>query len=511
LTICSPASEDDVAAFANLSISRKLMAAFAAVVGVIFVSNGIVYDRVRVIEWAKNLRIHTTEVLDTLQDTIDAILDQETGMRGYLLTADETFLEPYHRGGHAFTTAFRKLKELTSDNPSHQSRLDEVNELANKWRSEIAEPRIALAADPKTREEARSLEQSRVGKAIMDLVRTKLDEIDGIERDLLRKRSAVQEQAYTTAYTITVAGGVISLVVALLMGVLLTRSIAVPITRITRAMGALAKGDTNINVPGVGRADEIGSMAAAVQFFRDSIIERQRAQAELAKVNRVATMGQLTASIAHEINQPITGAAINADAALNFLNAKPPDVEQARQILTQIADDARRAGTILHRIRAMFKKGLPRKDRFDINEAILDVVNLTRSEVLKHGVSLRTTLADDLPLIEGERIQLQQVLMNLILNAVEAMTALERGPREIQISTMTDPPGRVLVAVRDSGPGLDPTSVDRVFQPFYTTKPDGMGMGLAICRSIIEAHGGQLWATSNEPHGAAFQFAIPRS
>ena len=170
------------------------------------------------------------------------------------------------------------------------------------------------------------------------------------------KRSAVQEQAYRTAYTITVAGGAITLVIALVMGGLLTRSIAVPITRMTKAMEALAKGDTSVEVPGVGRADEIGSMAAAVEIFRDSIIERQRAQAELAHVNRVATMGQLTASIAHEINQPITGAAVNADAALNYLDANPPDVEQARQILTQIGDDARRAGLILHRIRAMFKR-----------------------------------------------------------------------------------------------------------------------------------------------------------
>jgi len=345
----------------------------------------------------------------------------------------------------------------------------------------------------------------------MDLVRAKLSEVDGIERDLLGKRSAVQEQAYRTAYTITVAGGAITLVIALVMGGLLTRSIAVPITRMTKAMEALAKGDTSVEVPGVGRADEIGSMAAAVEIFRDSIIERQRAQAELAHVNRVATMGQLTASIAHEINQPITGVAINADAALNFLDANPPDVKQTRQILTQIGDDARRAGLILHRIRAMFKRGLPRRDRFDVNEAILDVIALTQSEVVRHGVLLWTQLAEDLPPIEGERIQLQQVVMNLIVNAVEAMTALDHGAREVHICTKADPTGSVLVAVRDSGPGLDPTSLDRVFQPFYTTKPDGMGMGLAICRSIIEAHGGQLWATSNEPRGAAFQFAIPRS
>jgi signal transduction histidine kinase len=500
-----------VAAFANLSISRKLMAAFAAVVAVIFVSSGIVYDRLRVTEWAKDLRIRTTDVLDTLQDATDAMLDQETGMRGYLLTADETFLEPYHRGGQAFIAALQKLRELTSDNAAQQSRLDELNELAQKWRSEIAEPRIALAANPSTREDARSLEQARVGKAVMDLVRAKLGEVDGLERDLLGKRSAVQEQAYRTAYTITVAGGAITLVIALVMGGLLTRSIALPITRMTKAMEDLAKGDTNVEVPGIGRADEIGSMAAAVEIFRGSIIERQRAQAELAHVNRVATMGQLTASIAHEINQPITGAAVNADAALNFLNANPPDVKQARQILTQIGDDARRAGLILHRIRAMFKRGLPRRDRFDVNEAILDVITLTRSEVVRHGVSLRTQLAEDLPPIEGERIQLQQVVMNLILNAVEAMTALDHGARDVQICTKADPTGSVLVAVCDSGPGLDPTSLDRVFQAFYTTKPDGMGMGLAISRSIIEAHGGQLWASSNEPRGATFHFAIPRS
>jgi signal transduction histidine kinase len=508
---CIPASEVDVAVFANLPISRKLMTAFAAVVAVIFVCSATVYDRLRVIEWAKDLRTRTANVLDTVQDATDAMLDQETGMRGYLLTADATFLEPYHAGGPAFTAAFRKLKDLTSDNPAQQSRLDELNDLAKKWRSEIAEPRIALAANPDTREDGRSLEQSRAGKAVMDLVRIKLSEVDAVERDLLDKRGAVQERAFRTAYAIAVAGGAISLVIALLMGGLLTRSIAVPITRMTKAMEALAKGDTNIEVPGASRADEIGSMAATVHVFRDSIIERQRAQAELAHVNRVATMGQLSASIAHEVSQPITAAAINADAALGFLDADPPNVEQARQILTQIADDVRRAGTILHRIRAMFKKGLPRKDQFDLNEAILDVIALTQSEVLSHSVSLRTKLAEDLPLIEGERIQLQQVLMNLILNAVQAMTVLDRGAREVQICTTIDPAGSVLVVVRDSGPGLDAASVDRLFQPFYTTKPDGMGMGLAICRSIIEAHGGRLWVTSNEPHGATFQFALPRS
>ena len=157
----------------------------------------------------------------------------------------------------------------------------------------------------------------------------------------------------------------------------------------------------------------------------------------------------------------------------------------------------------------MIKKAPPRKDRFDLNEAVRDVIALTRSEVLKHGISLQTQLAAGLPAVDGDRIQLQQVILNLILNAVEAMSGIEVGARELRISTETDAAGGVLVTVRDTGPGLDPTAVNRLFEAFYTTKPDGMGMGLSISRSIIETHGGRLWATANEPRGAVFQFTLP--
>jgi signal transduction histidine kinase len=298
--------------------------------------------------------------------------------------------------------------------------------------------------------------------------------------------------------------------VALLMGLLLTRTITQPIARMTKAVEALAKGDTNIEVPGIGRADEIGAMAAAAQIFRDNIIERQRALVELTHVNRVATMGQLAASIAHEINQPISAIVINPDAAQNFLRADPPDVETGRQILTQMADDSKRAGDIVHRIRSLYKKGVVSKDLFDVNGAILDVIALVRSEAQRHDIILRTQFAAGLPLVEGERVQLQQVLMNLILNAVEAMAFRDCPAREIRVSTDTDGESGVLVAVRDSGPGIEPAVKDRVFEPFYTTKPDGMGMGLTICRSIIEAHGGKLSVTSNKPGGTTFQFALRR-
>jgi PAS domain S-box-containing protein len=231
-------------------------------------------------------------------------------------------------------------------------------------------------------------------------------------------------------------------------------------------------------------------------------------QAELAHVNRVATMGQLTASIAHEVNQPIAAAVINAQAALRWLGTQPPNLEEVRQALGRIVEDGKRAGNVIGRIRALIKKAPPRKRRFDLNETVLDVIVLIRSEAVRHGVSLKTQLAKGLPLVEGDRVQLQQVILNLIMNAVEAMSGIAEGARELQIRTETEAAGDVLVTVQDSGPGLDPTSVDRVFEAFYTTKPDGMGMGLAICRSIIEAHGGRMWATANEPHGAIFQFTL---
>jgi PAS domain S-box-containing protein len=233
------------------------------------------------------------------------------------------------------------------------------------------------------------------------------------------------------------------------------------------------------------------------------------AQANLAHVNRVATMGQLTASIAHEVNQPIAAAVINAQAALRWLGNQPPDLDEARQALGQAIDSGRRASEVIGRIRAVVAKAPPRTSRFDLNEAASDVLALTRSEALKHGVSVQPRLATDLPAVEGDRVQLQQVILNLIMNAIEAMSGADDGARELRLSTEADAAGGVCVAVRDSGPGLDAQGEERVFEPFYTTKPEGMGMGLAICRSIVEAHGGRLWASANEPRGAVFQLTLP--
>ena len=232
-------------------------------------------------------------------------------------------------------------------------------------------------------------------------------------------------------------------------------------------------------------------------------------QSELAHANRVATMGQLTASIAHEIKQPIATARNNAAAALRFLDKSPPDVAEVREALTCIVNDADRASDVVDRIGSLIKKAPPRKEVVDLNAAILEVTALTHSEAVKTGVTVGTQLAGELPRIQCDRVQLQQVMLNLIVNAIQSMSGVEDGNRELQISTVSIEPEGVCVAVRDTGHGLRPESLPCLFEPFYTTKPDGMGMGLSICRSIIEAHGGRLWATRCEPRGALFQFTIP--
>jgi PAS domain S-box-containing protein len=258
-----------------------------------------------------------------------------------------------------------------------------------------------------------------------------------------------------------------------------------------------------------------GGQPMIISLSRD-ITERKRAaetfremQAELTHANRAAAMGQITASVAHEVSQPITAMLCNAEAALSWLDSQPPNVAEVRRALATIVTDANRAGEVMNWIRALIKKTPARKESIDVNNAILDVVTLARSELLKHGVSLQTDLATGLPLIEGYRVQLQQVVLNLILNAVEAMSCVDEPPRELRISTTRNASGGLFVAVRDNGPGLDPAIVNRLFDPFYTTKPEGIGMGLPICNSIIEAHGGRFWAGANEPRGAVFQFTLP--
>src|ERR1700723_1963041 len=251
-----------------------------------------------------------------------------------------------------------------------------------------------------------------------------------------------------------------------------------------------------------------GSDVTATMRAQEEHERLRQLESDLVHMNRLSMMGELAASLSHEITQPIASARNNARAAMNFLDRSPPDLSEVKEALSCVVGDTGRAGDIVDRIRDHIKKAPPRKENFDLNEAINEVIALARSAIIKNGVRVQTRLAEGLFPIHCDRVQLQQVVLNLVLNAAEAMGSVEAEPRDLLISTEQHQTG-VLVAVRDSGPGIDPAHLERVFEAFYTTKSRGVGMGLSICRSIIDAHGGRLWAEANEPHGTIFQFTLP--
>ena len=272
-----------------------------------------------------------------------------------------------------------------------------------------------------------------------------------------------------------------------------------------------------IDDPETGQPVNVGNVCSDITKLKRAEVEAREKdrrysemQMELAHANRVATMGQLTASIAHEVIQPIAATVTNAETALSWLRLGSSHLEEVQQALTSIVEDGIRAAEVVKGIRALMKKAPPRKDRLEVNGLILEIIELARGEAVKHGVSILTELADPSPLVEADRVQLQQVLLNLIVNAIEAIGADNEGAKEVLISAGKVEPSGALVAVQDSGPGLDAVMLERVFESFYTTKPTGLGLGLSICRSIIEAHGGRLWASANQRRrGATFQFTLP--
>jgi PAS domain S-box-containing protein len=280
--------------------------------------------------------------------------------------------------------------------------------------------------------------------------------------------------------------------------------------RYRRKDGALVWGDLTVYIV----RDDRGQPMFSIGMVQD-ITDRKRAEealqearAELAHVARVTTLGELAASIAHEINQPLAAIVADAEASLHWLAADPPDIDSVREALAGVATDGHRASEVIQRIRALCRRTDPQRERLDINDIIREVVLLARHEVLGHRVSLRTDLASALPTVLGDRVQLQQVMINLVINGMEAMAPVTDRPRELLIRSQHEA-DQVLLAVQDSGTGIDPDNADRMFGAFFTTKPSGMGMGLSISRSIIEAHGGRLWASPNAGPGATFQFSLP--
>jgi C4-dicarboxylate-specific signal transduction histidine kinase len=256
-------------------------------------------------------------------------------------------------------------------------------------------------------------------------------------------------------------------------------------------------------------------VSAALVISRDltehmiAVEALQKVQAELAHVTRVTTLGELAASVAHEVNQPLAAIVADANASLNWLAAPRPDLESVRGALEAIVRDGHRGGEVIQRIRQLATKGAPRKGPLDLNDVVRDVVPLMRSELLHQEISLTLDLASTLSPVLADRVQLQQVLLNLMMNAIEAMGSVTVRRRELVIRSEPDADDHVRVAVQDTGIGIAANHLDHLFSAFFTTKPGGMGMGLSISRSIIEAHGGRLWATPNRPHGAVFQFALP--
>lgn len=258
-----------------------------------------------------------------------------------------------------------------------------------------------------------------------------------------------------------------------------------------------------------GKVIGASKVARDITTSREAEAELQRVRIELARVGRVTTLGELTAAIAHEVNQPLTGVISSGNACLRWLAANPPNVEAARRSVERMIEDGNRAADVIRRIRDMVRKSPPRKDAFNINDTIMEVLALIRTELSRNDISPRAELSNDLPVVWGDRIQLQQVILNLVMNAIEAMSEVSPTQRKLLIASVKVGSNGVLVRIQDSGIGLDGESFDRLFEAFFTTKARGMGMGLAVSQTILQAHGGRLWATPNASHGATFQFTLP--
>jgi signal transduction histidine kinase len=324
------------------------------------------------------------------------------------------------------------------------------------------------------------------------------------------------DEAYAPLYSLILRISILLLVgllLAFIADLFLARWIVQPLERLEKFASTVRKTKNYALRVEHKSDDEIGRLALAFDEMLSELSaarERESAdQFELARVSRLTTMGAMTASIAHEINQPLAAIAANANAGLRWLSRATPDLEEVHAALKRINNDAHRASEVIQGIRSIFKKAPQQGALIDINDVVLEVLALVHGELINYRVSAISNLLPSLPRVRADRVQLQQVILNLIMNAVEAMGTVADGARVLNVASQLDEPNAVLVTVQDTGPGIDPNRMDRIFDAFFSTKSSGMGMGLFICRSIVESHGGRLWATAAVPHGAMFHLVLP--
>jgi two-component system, NtrC family, sensor kinase len=324
------------------------------------------------------------------------------------------------------------------------------------------------------------------------------------------------DEAYAPLYSLILRISILLLVgllLAFIADLFLARWIVQPLERLEKFASTVRKTKNYALRVEHKSDDEIGRLALAFDEMLSELSaarERESAdQFELARVSRLTTMGAMTASIAHEINQPLAAIAANANAGLRWLSRQTPDLEEVHAALKRINTDAHRASEVIQGIRSIFKKAPQQGALIDINDVVLEVLALVHGELINYRVSAISNLLPSLPRVRADRVQLQQVILNLIMNAVEAMGTVADGARVLNVASQLDEPNAVLVTVQDTGPGIDPNRMDRIFDAFFSTKSSGMGMGLFICRSIVESHGGRLWATAAVPHGAIFHLVLP--
>ena len=324
------------------------------------------------------------------------------------------------------------------------------------------------------------------------------------------------EEAYAPLYALVSRASIVfvlGVVLAIIAEILLVRKIVRPLERLEQFASAVRESKNYAMRVDYQGDDEIGRLAAAFNgMLAELSAAREREtsdQIELGRAARLTTVGAMTASIAHEINQPLAAIAANANAGLRWLGRSTPNIEEVRAALTRINNDAHRASEVIQSIRSVFKKGTQDLAPLDMNALVLEVVGFLHGELANFRVAVQPGLLEDLPQVVADRIQLQQVMLNLIMNAAEAMNAIEDRERILTITSRTQAPDQVLITVQDTGTGIDPRNAERIFEAFFSTKSSGMGMGLFICRSIIEAHGGRLWGAPADPHGSVFSILLP--